>query len=256
MPAYKPKKRYYRKKATTTKRTSTTRKRYTRSYNSRRNNINYGNVQIASQRPTVQRGYLPLGRTYFAKLPYVYNTYLETDGTTGLSNVPFTINANCVYDPLYNVGGGQPLQYDIMAAHYERVWVWGVKVSLTFSNPTGDGMYVGYRVRGATNSMTTINRTLTHIQELRDCAIRPINNSGSQTTTFNFYVSNPKLFGITKAQYSNLDYSHTTNSIPAVFGWIEPYGINTIAGTTYSIRVNLKATYYCQFTNPISEGPN
>lgn len=230
---------------------ASSRRRYTR-----RNNNNRGNVLIASQRPTVQRGYLPLGRTYFAKLPYVENFAISCDGTTGLSTVALSFSSNNVYDPQLEVGGHQPLQYDILAAHYERVWVWGAAVTLTFTNPTFDGMWVGYRVRSQTNSTASSAQTLSYLQETRDTAIRPLNNTGSQTTVFKFYVSNPKVFGINKQQYSNLEYSHTAAASPAVQNYIEPFGIHSVSGETGVVRVNVKITYYCQFTNPISEPQN
>lgn len=222
----------------------------------RRNTNNRGTIAVASQRPTIQRGYLPFGITYFAKLPYVENFAISANGTTGLSTLGLTFRANSTFDPQYELGGHQPLQYDILALHYERVWVWGCAVELTFSNPTHDGMYVGYRCRGLTNAQTTADKSLSHIQEIRDTAIRPLNNSGSQKTTFKFYVSNPKLFGITKTQYNNLDYSHTVNANPSALNLIEPFALHTVASETGVVRANIKLTYYCQFTNPISENQN
>lgn len=249
---------YARKPKTSYKKRRVTRRKPAtkRTYASRRNTNNRGNVRVGGTVATVQKGYLPLGRTYFAKLPYVDNWAINADGTTGTSNVTATYSSNNVYDPLYNTGGHQPLQFDVLAAHYERCWVWGAAVELTFSNPEADGMWVGYRVRSSTNPTTTINRTLSHIQEMRDSAIRPINNSGRQATTFKFYVSNPKVLGVTKTQYSDVDYSHMTIGNPTIFNWIEPYAIHTVAGQTSSVRANIKLTYYVQFTNPISESQN
>lgn len=236
-PAAKTRKTTYRKKRTTYKKRSS------------------GPV-IASSRPTIQRGYLPLGHTYWAKLPYVDNFAISADGTTGLSSTDLTYAANDPWDPQFSAGGHQPMQWDVMAAHYERVWCWGCHVTMTFSNPSADGMYVGYRCRNATDGVSTVNQTLSHIQEIRNCALRPINNTGSQVTTFKFYVSNPKLFGILKSQYSNITYSSTTNNHPGAFNLIEPFAIHTVAGQTGVIRCNIKLIYHCQFTNPISEAQN
>lgn len=234
------------------KKPKATTKKYTR-----RNTNNKGLVAIGAGRPTIQRGYLPFGTAYFAKLPYVENSYIEANGTTGLSSVGYTYAANNAYDPRYQTGGHQPLQYDILASHYERVWVWGCAVELTFSNPAYDGMWVGYRCRGNTNPIATTGQSLEHLQEMRESAIRPLNNTGSQKTTFKFWISNPRLLGITKAQYNNLEYSHTTGGNPAVFNLIEPFAVHTVTGETVApVRYNIKMTYYCQFTNPMSELQN
>lgn len=211
------------------------------------------NAIVSNTKATIQRGYLPLGREYMARLPYVENFPIIANGTTGLSATGFIFVSNSVYDPRYDLGGHQPLQYDFMAAAYERVWVHGCQVTLTFSNPDADGMWVGYRCRTNTNTVSTVSKTLEYIQEMRDSVIAPINNTGSQTKTFTFYVPNAKLFGISKQQYCNLEYSHATNGGPQAFGLIEPYAISTIGDGNHTVRCNIKITYYCQFTNPITQ---
>lgn len=220
---------------------------------SRRNTVKSKGHVVGSTTATVQRGYLPFGRTFYAKLPYVENYAIAVVGTTGLSTVNLTYRANDVFDPRFDLGGHQPLQYDALAAAYERVWVHGCKVTLTFSNPEHDGMWVGYRVRAGTNIVATNGQTLDYIQEMRESAISPLNNTGSQKKVYTFYVPNAKVFGITKAQYANLDYSHTTATSPIPQVFIEPYAVHTIFDQTSSVRVNIKMTYYCQFTNPVTQ---
>jgi len=253
MPAYKSK---FKKKST---RSKTSKSRTTKpKYKSKsRNNINRGNVRIGVQPTSVQRGYLPFGPKYLAKLPYVENSYIEANGSAGTTAIGYVYSSNNMYDPRYSLGGHQPLQYDMLAAHYERVWVWGCAIELTFSNPQYDGMWVGYRCRANTNSVATAGQTLEYIQETRDCAVRPLNNTGSQKTTFKFYISNPKLLGIDKKQYSNLEYSHITGGNPAVYNWIEPFAVHTVGGQDVAaVRYNIKLTYYGQFTNAITENQN
>ena len=244
----------FKSKKTMRKRTAPTRKRTApkRTF-TRRNTNNRGNIRPGSSRPTVQRGYLPFGVQYFAKLPYVENSYITANGSTALSAIGYTYRANELFDPRVQVGGHQPMQYDIIAPVYERVWVHGCAVELTFSNPLRDGMYVGYRVRPSTNNVVTVGRDLEYMQEMRDSAIRPLNNTGSQKTTFKFYVSNHKVFGITKAQYANIEYSHVTNQNAGVHIFIEPFAFHTVAGeTSIPVRFNIKITYYAQFTNAIT----
>lgn len=245
-----------KKSGSKSKTTKTSKPRARKTYKPRYNNSGRGVVKIASSRPSIQRGYLPFGRSYFARLPYVENFAISADGTTGVASLGYYFRGNCVFDPRADNGGHQPLQYDMLALHYERVWVHGCAVELTFTNPTQDGMYVGYRVRAQTNTLPTSGMTLEHIQEVRDAYIRPINNTGSQSTTYKFYVSNHKVFGISKEQFSDLTYSHTVGDYTVVNTYIEPFAINTINATTAVIRCNIKLVYYVQFTNPISEGTN
>lgn len=217
---------------------------------SRRRNIAPRNVR--GLKSTIQRGQLPFGRSFMARLPYVENYAITASGTTGLAALTYNFYTNNTYDPRYEAGGHQPMQYDFLAQAYERVWVHGVKVELTFSNPTYDGMYVGYRVRANTNTVGISGQTLDYVQEMRDSHISPLNNTGSQTKKYTFFISNPALFGLTKSQYRNIEYSHTTTGNPGAYGLIEPFAFHTISGENSLIRVNIRLTYYCQFTNPIT----
>lgn len=213
-----------------------------------------GQGQYAGNKVQVQRGYLPFNQKYNTRLPYVDNFAITCDGTTGLSTLNLTFNGNSMHDPQVQIGGHQPLQFDSLAAAYERVWVWGAKVMLTFANPSHDGMYCGYRVRSTTNAVTTSGKTLSYIQEMRESKIKAINNSGKQTTGFSFYVNNPRTLGITPAQYADVNYSETTASGgSAVQTLIEPYALHSVTGETATIRCNIKIIYYGQFTNPITQ---
>lgn len=239
------------KKATYPKRRTGAPRKTKRSYRSKGTNLAPRNVR--SYRGTVQRGQLPFGRTFSARLPYVENFAISCDGTVGQTSGTFTMRLNSIYDPRFELGGHQPMQFDILSVAYERVWVHGAKVELTFSNPEYDGMWCGYRVRASTNTLGSYARTIDYIQEMRDCKFVPINNTGRQSKKFVFYVSNRAAFGVTKAQYSNTEYSHTMSSNPPSEVLLEPFALHTISGQTSTIRCNIRVTYYCQFTNPITQ---
>lgn len=209
-------------------------------------------TQLFAERPSRQQGYLPFGREYCARLPYVENYYGTGDGTTGLTAVPYVFRGNSLYDPRYETGGHQPFQYDVLAALYERVWVDRVDMEVTFSNPSADGLWVGVRCRNSTNSVSTGLLTLDYIQELADSMIRPLNNSGSQTVVLRATVDSYKAMGISKAAYENLEYSHVNNANPGAGWFVEPFVVNTISGTEATVRINVKLIYHARFTNRIS----
>lgn len=233
---------------TTAKRKSYSKKR--KSYSSSTPTATGGIGAITS---TTQKGYLPFGRQYKARLPYVETNFISCNDLTQLTDVGSTYRANSVFDPRFEVGGHQPLQYDILQAIYERCWVQGCKVELTFSNPSADGMYCGYRVRGATNPVTTTGKTIEYLGEMRDSVYKPINNTGNQTCKFNFYVPCAKMLGLTNAQYADIQYSESMIAavFPAVL--IEPFALTTSGtGVSDTIRYVIKMTYHVTFTNPIT----
>ncbi len=249
--------RYYAKKRTiTTKRPRYTKSKSRPTYTKRAARYSKNNAStryVGRTKSTIQRGILPFGRAFFARLPYSENFDISIASTDVFSNIGNTFRLNNVHDPRFQIGGHQPMQYDLLAPAYERVWVHGAKVELSFSNPSVDGMYVGYRVRSSTNNVTTGGQTIEYLQEMRDSHLRGINNSGSQVTKYNFYVPNYCVLGISKMQYANLEYSHQTIvGGTAVATFVEPFAINPEL-VACNIRCNVRITYYCQFTNPVTQ---
>lgn len=235
----------YRKKSSTTKRKSTRRAPKT---NFQRSRI----PALPKPSSQIQRGSAIFPASYFARLKYAENSFITASGSTALSAIGFKYSTNNSFDPRFSLGGNQPLEYAEMAGVYLRAYDHACKITLEFTNPTHDGMYVGYRIRHAGNVVTTESQSIDYLQTLQWTKFAPINNSGSQHKTFTVYVPNHQVFGLTKMQYSDVDHSHLTNAAPADFAWFEPFAFHTIAGENATVRYNIKMTYYTQFTNRIS----
>lgn len=237
-------KRSYRKKATTTRR---------KSRRAPRSNFQSNRV-TALPRPSsqVQRGSAIFPASYFARLKYAENSFITASGTSGTSAIGYKYSTNSSYDPRYEAGGKQPLEYREMAAVYLRAFDHACKITLEFTNPTHDGMFVGYRIRHAGNTVSTVNQNIDYLQQLQWVKMAPLNDSGKQTKTFTVYIPNHQVFGLTKQQYSNLEYSHLTTGHPSDWAWFEPFAFHTINGENATVRYNVKMTYFTQFTNRIS----
>lgn len=205
---------------------------------------------------TTQVGYLPFGREYHARLPYVENSFITPNSLTQLTAIGYQYNANSVYDPRRSIGGHQPLQYDILQAVYSRVTTFSCECELTFSNPSVDGLWVGYRVRSTGNAVNTAGQTLDYIQEMRDCAIAPLNNTGSQSKTFRFTVPCARVLGISDVAYDDVDYSeNTAGGAPTSLDQpiIEPFAVSTsTSGISDTVRYNLKMIFHSRFSLPIT----
>lgn len=205
-----------------------------------------------SQRQSHQQGYLPFNREYNARLPYceTFNIAGTIAGPVSIGTYSFSLNNT--YDPRYDIGGHQPLQYDTLAANYQRVWDESALVELTFTNPTADGSWVGFRLSTTLDPVNTFGQTLSYLQELGDTQMRPMNNTGSQTETFRFRVDNANLLGLTKAQFANLDYAHATNGNPTVWTLLQPFTIASGAADS-TVTCSVKIVYHSRFTGYISQ---
>lgn len=209
-------------------------------------------------KPTVQRGYLPFNQSYMARLPFAYDDYItNTAAFSALAqcSVNHTFRLNSVYDPLYNVGGFQPVQYAQLALFYGAYTVFAVKVNVTFYNPTQDGMNCGIRMR-LPGQNATHGMPLSNMQEAPRAIVRRINNTGSQKTDISFYIRTRDVYGINHIQYQDGYYSSSTTGNPAApVPLLEPWAMGT-TGSDTTIRCAVKLIYYVKFFDPVGAGPS
>lgn len=215
--------------------------------------INKNSRYIGAPRSTVQKGYLPFGGKFWARLPYTEIFSITGNSTTNAAVTTYTFRTNDNFDPRVEIGGHQPMQFDILSTIYHRFTVWSCKVLIEFSNPTADGLHVGYRIRNIGDTNATSGMYLDYLNEMRNAETRPINNTGSQRVTFNLWIDNPRLMGLSRGQYGDINYSHLTSSSPANSSYIEPFAIAHGASDS-TVQCKIKLIYYTQCTQDIA-GP-
>lgn len=198
---------------------------------------------------SIQRGILPFGEAYEARLPYVENFAISCSGTSGLTTIGNTFYGNNLYDPRVQLGGHQPMQFDLLALAFRRYRVTAADIELTFSNPYYDGMWCGFRVRSHTNPIATAGQTLEYVQEMQDSVVAPINNTGSQTRVFKFRFRVDEVMGLTGPMSSDLAYTGSCDgaSVPLAWPLIEPFAVHTVAAEDSTIRVNIRIVYHARF---------
>lgn len=197
---------------------------------------------------TLQTGLLPFNENAYWRLPYAEEFDISSSGTTKLANIGYVYNTMSCYDPRYNTGGGQAIQYDRVSINYERYWVSKVDYEVTFTNPREDGCMLGVRVRGLLNTVTTQGRTTYELMEMENVKYSWMSNTGEQRKTFKGSIVNRKILGLTTEQYGNLEYSGLTqSSSPAVAVFLEPFLQNSASDCIITCYVKL--IYHIHMTN-------
>lgn len=248
---YGYKKKSYRTKRYTKKRTNKT--RYTQRVRKPLNRRvkSFAAKRIVKPAVSVQRGYLPLSPGgMFVRLPYNEENYITVDSTSASAGVCVThrFRLNSLYDPDITGIGHKPLQYDqLTPVPYNRYMVHAVKCYMTFTNPTNDGMYVGYRIRdNLYNAVATGGKSISYLKEMANTQVAPLNNSGKQTKTFSFYVPLHVCFGITKQQYKDAwAYGAEYNANPSHEISLDLLAFSSV-GTQETVRFSCKMIYYAQ----------
>lgn len=124
-------------------------------------------------------------------------------------------------------------------------------VDITFSDPTIDGLWVGWSVHPSTNvNDDPAGKELSDYMERPNFTILPLNNTGAQTATARLRVPLHEVFGITKAQYEaqmsvyGAFYNTTpTNQVYLDLLLIDPTGVVA----SHSVRAVGRLVYDIQF---------
>lgn len=241
----------YKSKKSKSAKPKTTKPKATRSSRTRRQIRKYGRSNMLVPKPSVsiQRGYLPIQKEGYFKFPYTESFAITASGTAGTAVVNYQYRITGPRDPRYNLGGYQPDQWDQISIFYERYWVLGAYITVTFSNPDHDGLLVGFRMRATTDATATHGLYIEDVRSARDTRTGWIMNTDKQYKTFSGYVKPWDLLGTTRAQYMNLVYSSQISTVPNPDILIEPFALHTVAEENCTVRCTIKIQYYVHMTN-------
>ncbi|AXH74082.1 MAG: capsid protein [Incitativirus reperis] len=250
------------RKNTRTTRRNTNRSSYTRpSYRKRRPNpapilgkkpaLSSGVYRPA--KPGKQIGFLPFAQTMHVRLPWVWNIqgYTSPAGATA-GAVYYRLNS--LYDPDSAAGGHQPMQYDQLTGIYRSYLVHACKIELEFTNPSADGLFVGYGVYDSALTTGSSGKGLDYIGEMRNAVMKPLNNSGSQTQKFSIYVPINKIMQVPKVVYTSDrgQYASPYNASPTAAPLLEVLVLST-TGSAISCNTRMRLVYYAEMFDSITQ---
>lgn len=151
-------------------------------------------------------------------LPMVYSQlYSFQCGTLGVFGTEQVWNLNSTFDIDLTGTGHQPYLRDQYAALYAKYKVLAVKINITCSDPSADGLVVAFQLSPPAGTVALAGQTPTTVGERPDTDLKYINNTGAQRVVFNRYRSIQSLSGLTKLQFGAdlSQYCANVNSDPA-----------------------------------------
>lgn len=197
-----------------------------------------------------QTALAPFPLRWNARLTYGVNVALGTAGNSSLASAHY-FRLNSAYDFDFTGTGEQPYQYDQMTAIYKKYLVTAVTVDLTISDPSSDGLWVGWSLRPNSNTGDDpANKTLGDIMSRPTFRCVPLNNTGSQIVTIRERIPIHTIFGLSAQQYKSafLDYGADWNSNPANVAFLSLFVIdpNSLLSPQY-VRFAGRAVFEIQF---------
>lgn len=202
-----------------------------------------------------QTAAMPFPWRYYARLNYGINKAVGTAGNSALATM-HAFSLNNVYDPDVTGTGEQPYFYDTLTAIYRKYIVRSAYVDLTFTDPSADGLWVGWSI-GGPGSDDPSNMTLGDIMSRPTFRCVPMNNTGSQFITIRERIPIHTVFGLSQAQYEAqpLDYGADYNGSPSIQCFLRVFIIdpNSLLSAQY-VRVAGRITYDVQFYSYLAPG--
>lgn len=201
--------------------------------------------QFALQKPVIQRGPNPFPREYHVRMHYSHWTGLTSPATTLAGGITFRLNS--LFDPDQTGVGHQPYQFDQLSVLYNKAIVYAAKVDITWSNPSADGVWLGYCLQGS-NMAGGVGKSLPYLQELPYCRMVTLNDTGSQVRKQSVYVDVAKYLNITRKQlFADEDNNVEPTAGPAITRAVQMQLLtvtpDAVAKTT---ELSLNITYYAK----------
>lgn len=189
----------------------------------------------------------------YCKLHYT-ETFGLTGGTSGAFGTEVIYSLNNMYDPNYSGTGHQPYGRDTLAAIYAQYMVSAVKVKITFTNPSADGVVVGAQLQPVETTYALAGKFQDAVAESPFSWIRPINNTGNQVATVTQYTSLAKLSGLNRLQWNTqLDqYGAAVGSSPSKQAWLRIAVGSDSGDTGVTIIGRVQFTFYTKWWQRIT----
>lgn len=195
---------------------------------------------------------MPLRPRFSCVLKYSETFQLAT-GAAGVMGTQQTMRLNCLADPNYSGFGHQPYFYDQLTPLYKQYKVNAVKAVLLWSTPGGSAdLMTAYTLYPDLGGLALSGLTVDAVTEQPNVSTGLLSPSGNtRTLEQNMFVPIHKVFGITKKEFSDDEYTSndvTVNTEPKAqcylsFAVGSPSGVASEAATC-----QVTMYFYCEWS--------
>lgn len=204
------------------------------------------------------RGYgISTGQRYMGAFPasmtcvmkYCHNGGIASNTTQNTYNTGVAYSLNNISDPSYSYHDYAVQGYNQLKSIYGHYKCVGALVKVTATNPSQDGLMIGYRLHDSSDSSDILSgETVTEAGLKVRTWQKPINDSGDQVVLFKKYFDIKSVEGLTKLQFKS-DFSHYCGTMgtatgPSLQPWFEYALANTKDTTAATIDVKIQIEYF------------
>lgn len=212
--------------------------------------VQRNSTSVGVENSFIQR--MPLKPHFNCIMKYA-ETFTMTTGAAGVLGSQQTMNLNCLYDPNYTGVGHQPYFYDQLTPLYKSYKVHAVKATLIWSTIGGTAdVMTAYTMYPDLGGLSLTGLTCDAATEQPNVSTGLLSPSGNtRTVEQNIYIPLPKVFGVSKKEFEDQDFSsELVNSAaqPVRQAYLS-FSVGSPSGTAgESCTVQCTLYYYCSWS--------
>lgn len=189
----------------------------------------------------------PFPQRLHTRVKYAHSSTIYSDNTVArIAGTEQVFRLSSIYDCNYTAASNQTVVgWSDFANLYKKYIVKGAKIEVSYSNPEVDGM-VAFCSLNQTTSLTGMSDKNNYENSLVYSS--DVNNTGSQTKRFNFYVKPWAMLGLSKLEWK-ANRSGLSSALAGSPTEDILFRCATSANTTpgKSIHLSLRIIYYVEF---------
>jgi len=230
-----------------------TNRKFKRQYKKRPTNLSKA---LTTKRGDTRYPILPVFKLFpnsqMVKMAFTLSSGSGTDIYQNAWGSAKTIKLNSIAAPHNSTSGSYRAQgWDEIHLLYQKYKVFGARVTIRASNPTQDGLYIGYRVLNSKDGDGLSGEYLGPSQVKKWTFTKPINNTGTQVVTMSKYWDIASVEGLSKLQFAaDVDnYCANIDQSPVNVPELDVCICNTANNTDANMFVEIHVEYVVQLYN-------
>jgi len=126
--------------------------------------------------------------------------------------------------------------------------VLAAEVQVTWTNPTAEGLWAGYRLLSSYNTTTSTSKSLDYLREMGDTNMQQISSLAEQVRDWKIRVPIHEVLGITATEYASSfqSYVSSTAANPAVLAYIDIVTLSatsTAIDATFAVKISFDVEF-------------
>jgi len=140
------------------------------------------------------------------------------------------------------------MYFDQLSALYSIYRVLHARVQVTWTNPTAEGLWCGYRVLSSYNTTTSASKSLDYLREMGDTNMQQMSSLAEQVRDWVIEVPMHSALGLTRPEYDNayITYGASVAANPSVLAYLDLIALSATSSAidaTFAVKITFDVEF-------------